>query len=517
MKVVFRTDATGKIGTGHVVRCRTLAEALRERGAEISFVCRDEEGIAASILGPAFEILLLPEERRRDDRAKQLKQYDLPGVAEEIDAHQTIEAIQKYRPDWLVVDHYALSAEWEKTLRPHAHAMLAIDDIGRPHDVTALLDQNFSLQAEARYENKLAPSTRTLLGPTYALLQSHYTAAIARTRARDAKVEHIVVFFGGAETEMTILTINALSRQEFEKIQLDIVVGKANPNADAIAERARERPLTNVHRNLPSLANLLASADLAIGAGGGNTWERCYLGLPTIVIAVAENQIPAHRDLAAAGITEYLGPQETADEDKLAAAVRHLIAEPKRRLEMSERSRALVDGYGALRIAEVLAPTSVEQMRLRPAAIGDREFTFRLANDPLVRSQSFSTNAISWDRHKAWYADRLNNPACHYFILEAGALPIGQIRFDLGNGTAVLSYALDPVARGRRLGLNLVKQGLGCLRHIALCDIFAEVKPENRASRAVFESLGFDAQSPAGDKILYTLPADRLKSLADLH
>ncbi|MGQ0654641.1 MAG: UDP-2,4-diacetamido-2,4,6-trideoxy-beta-L-altropyranose hydrolase [Betaproteobacteria bacterium] len=242
MKVAFRTEASAAIGTGHVVRCRVLADALRERGAEVV------EDAATAV-------------------------------------------------DWLVVDHYDLDAAWERAARRSAKRILAIDDLDRAHDCDVLLDQNYFRDPWARYEGRVPQRARRLLGPRYALLRPEF--AQAQKRPRDGTVRRVLISFGGVDagndTARAILAVRPLS------LAADIVLGEANPHAAEIERLCGNDPAFTIHRPAGNMAELMQRADLALGAGGTTAWERCCLGLPTIQLAVAPNQEAPTQALAADG------------------------------------------------------------------------------------------------------------------------------------------------------------------------------------------------------------------------
>lgn len=491
MKIAFRADSSLQIGMGHIMRCRALAYAMRARGAEVSFICRAHQGHVAGLLaqdGYRVHMLSAPPD---DASASDDLYARWLGVSEDQDAAET-RAVLAGGTDVLVVDHYGLSSRWEEHLRPACGKILAIDDLARPHAADALLDQNYALDPASRYAGRVPENCTLLLGPRFALLSPDYADLAAAPVTRRAPVRRVLVFFGGADPDdVTGRVVRALSDGAFGDLQLDIVVGAANPHAETLARAAATRPHTTLHKNLPSLAPLMAEADLALGAGGGATWERCAFGLPSIVISIAANQVPASEALNASGVIHYLGAHDAVSAEALRGAVKALIDAPEQREAMSAQSRLLVDGRGAARVSEAVMPTPREALTLRRADARDCAFYFRLANDPDVRRQSFSSDIITWDGHQRWYHAKVQDAASRLYVLEAHGLPVGQIRFDTREGKACIGYALDPIARGRSWGAHLVTLGLRRLAADAPGDVLAEVRLENPASRAVFDKLGF--------------------------
>jgi UDP-2,4-diacetamido-2,4,6-trideoxy-beta-L-altropyranose hydrolase len=488
MKVVFRADASLSIGTGHVARCRTLAEELRARHVAVSFISRAHQGhMIDALRQDCFDVQVLPPAPPAETRPNQAYASWL-GVSEAQDAADTIAALGGVKADWLIVDHYALSTPWEQQLRPHAHKILAIDDLGRTHDTDAVLDQNYSRDAEVRYHH----AQHKFLGPRYALLRHVYVEARAGAGSRGDAVRKIAVFFGGTDPEnVTMLALEALNTPELSSIEVDVVVGSRNPNLDTIKKTVMAQPRTVLHIDLPNLVQVFAAADMALGAGGGAMWERCSLGLPTIVVTIAQNQEPSSRDLDSAGFIRYAGPHAQVTPAELRSAIVEFVADSATRQVMSQKCFNLVDGLGAKRVAEAIHATAPDQLVLRPATEADREFYFDLANHPTVRAQAFHSSTIPWQNHVTWFAAKLASPKTDMYVFEAAGLAVGQIRFDCDGSVATIDYALDPLVRGRGWGLMLVRQGVERAFRSGITKVRAEVKTGNAVSCAVFERAGF--------------------------
>jgi UDP-2,4-diacetamido-2,4,6-trideoxy-beta-L-altropyranose hydrolase len=356
MNVVFRADGSTLIGQGHVMRCLTLANALRDRGADINFVCREHPGHLCDLIAQrGFGIDRLPLAVEGVSH--------LPGHAAwlgaswEADAEQTRQVIQRLggTADVLVVDHYAVDHRWEKALRLSATRILAIDDLAdRVHDCDLLLDQNFFSDQSTRYDGKVPPGCVTLLGPHYALLQPVYAELHSQVELRDCPVRRIFVFFGGADTEnLTGLSVAAFQQLGRPDIHMDVVMTEINSRYQGIEKAIEGWSNIRVHGPLPSLGPLMATADLAIGAGGATVWERLCVGLPSVVISLAENQKPVCGDLAHEGLIQYLGHKDQVTMEVLRNALSQLIDLPCI-FEWSRDCYAICDGEGARRVAKTI-------------------------------------------------------------------------------------------------------------------------------------------------------------------
>ena len=356
--VAIRVDASNRLGTGHVARCLTLADTLTRRGATVEFVCRTMTGdLHDHIEGRGYRVRRLPAgtgaARSREERTPHAAWLETDWRT---DAEQTVDALASAgeRPAWLVVDHYGLDARWQRHLRPVVDRILAIDDLAdRPHAADVLLDQNYAITGN-RYAALVPESTRILVGPRFAVVDDAYRNVRAKLPPRTGRCTRWVLFFGGVDLQNeTAKVLTAIMTSRWRAMIIDVVVGAGNPHRDAIAGLVRVLPHATLHVQVPNLAPLFAAADLAIGAGGTTTWERCCLGVPSVLVATADNQVPTLQSLSEHGYVAYLGTHErvTVDDYRRALAIAH---DDGRLLDLARRCMALVDGRGAGRVADAM-------------------------------------------------------------------------------------------------------------------------------------------------------------------
>lgn len=358
MRVLVRADASESIGTGHVMRCLTLAGRLREQGATVSFVCRAHPGhLGSQIEQEGFELHLLPTAAAPQPWPAEAPAAGWLGALPEIDAQQTAAALGGARADLLVVDHYAIEAGWESHLRPHAGQIMVLDDLAdRPHDCDVLLDQNLTGDAEARYRAHVPAQARLLLGPRYALLRPEFPAARRRLARRNGRASRLLIFFGGSDpTEETEKALAALALMPSTRLEADVVVGATNPRRAEIEARCAALASVRFHCQVKDMASLMLEADLALGAGGSTCWERCCLGLPAILVAVAANQVPIAEACAREGVAHYLGLATDLTVERMHAALATLMDASDRLRAMESLALALVDGHGAARVVASLS------------------------------------------------------------------------------------------------------------------------------------------------------------------
>ena len=512
-RILIRCDASLLIGSGHVMRCRTLARELQRHGAEVWFLCRRQPGDLINLLEPEFAVLALPEQPSAP--CDGLEGRDLYsawlGCTQEQDAAQCLEVLVEAgitSASWIVADHYGLDARWEAQLlaglsgSDAAPKLLVIDDLAdRPHQADLLLDQNFFGQAtHQRYQDLVPPQCRKLLGSHYALLGPEYAQLHPLVPPR-TELRRVLVFLGGVDPDnLTSRVLEALLDPVLADLAVDVVLGLQSPHRQAVAELVARRPHTTLHGPLPSLAGLIARADLAIGAAGATTWERSCLRLPTLVVAIAANQLPFAEALDQAGHLQLLGVGASVTAEQIRFALLAQMTEPK----PEKAAPALTDGWGALRLSmAMMGPQGA--ISLRPAVAADEKLLLHWANDPQVRANSFSPEPIASKDHHHWFQKGLTDPNRLLLIATASDYcPIGQIRFDRQPGSAQadvieakLSLLLDRCARGHGLAAQLVRLGLQALEQDwgPSVEAVAEVLKSNTASNACFARAGFTSDS----------------------
>lgn len=512
MRVAFRTDASAEIGSGHLQRCLTLAQALAARGAECRFVCRALPGhMSAAVQAAGFELDLLPTPRPGDRPDATPAHAAWMGVDWRRDAAETRTALNAWRPGWLVVDHYALDDRWQGLALPAGVRLMVIDDLAdRRHLADLLLDQNYGRRA-ADYDALVPLTTQHLIGPRFALLRSEFAAARPSALARRAKgpVQTILVAMGGYDAEDAsgrIVDVLA-ALPEVAGLRVQVVLGGRAPHLPRLQARAATLPLAvEVLADAPDMAGLIEAADLGIGAAGGSAWERCCLGLPTLMLTLAANQRPAAAALDRAGAAVLVGdmadPHWTA---RLAAELTRLLADPGARAALALRAAAVADGRGARRVAAIMA---AGKLWVRPAVMADAEAVWHWRHAEEAARFYRNQRVTPLDEHCAWFARALADPARHLLIVEEKGRPLGHVRLDQDpahTAAAELGICLDPVQRGRGLALPLLEAAQGWAFARGFSSLRAEVHRDNLASHRLFTAAGYRLISSSGDFSCYEL------------
>ena len=365
MNICFRADASVQIGTGHIMRCLTLAQALRKKGASCYFICRDHTGTLFDLIrGHSFDVRVLATQIPQEDCLVQQNVSDdnifrhasWLGCDWQTDAEQTRDAIGDVLLDWLVVDHYSLDASWESSLKLCCKKLMVIDDLAdRSHDCDLLLDQNYYNDMAIRYNKLTPPHCKYLTGPRYALLRPEFKDMRRRIKMRGSYVERIFIFFGGSDpTNETKKILIALQLLGIKKIKIDVIIGSTNPHMKEIERICEERPEVTVRIQVSNIAELMGNADLAIGASGSATWERCCVGVPSLVWSIAENQVAIAESANEIGVCVNLGKAENVSVQIAADALNELLESKQKRIFLEENSLNLVDGQGTTLVVEEL-------------------------------------------------------------------------------------------------------------------------------------------------------------------
>ena len=354
MKFVFRADASIDIGSGHVMRCLALAFALKEKGHSCVFICREHKGnLISFIQKKGFEVKILAIEINNDSTKKhRLFHSSWLGATQQQDAQACILFLRDIMPDWIIVDHYALDSEWEEKISVYCKSIFVIDDlVDRKHCCDILLDQTLNRQSIDYKDLVISAKTQVLAGTDFALLRPEFSQwrEYSLNRRANPVLKKILVNLGGVDKDnITQLVLEELEKSDLANyISVDVIMGASAPHRDKIEQFAKMTKLAvTVSVNVSNMAEKLAEADLAIGAAGSSSWERCCLGVPTLLLVLANNQ----NDIAIA-----LDKQSVAKKVDLSymGNILNTISLDELKL-MIEHSKNLVDGKGIQRVLKII-------------------------------------------------------------------------------------------------------------------------------------------------------------------
>lgn len=500
MKVGFRTDASTQIGTGHVMRCLTIADALKKSGSDCIFICRQLPGnLTELIKNRGHNTITLPIKFISELKFNPLSLYEeWLGTDITTDAKEVKKALQGYILDWLIVDHYALESKWERSLRSIASRIMVIDDLAnRPHDCDLLLDQNLGREIND-YSNLVGANTHKLIGPKYALLRPEFALYrdYSLTRRANPQLKTILISLGGVDQEnITERILSEINRFNFNiNFNITVVLGEHSPWLSNVKKYAEGMKIpTLVLSSISNMAKLMSESDLAIGAAGSSAWERCFLGLPSLILILAENQrqgaIAIENAGAAMLMKSYKEVPKVIEKLLLKESYRCIL------LNMSKRSSVVCPIDSIDSIDKIIFYLNKYKLSARKITQSDERLLFEWANDPLTRMNGFANEQVTLPIHKAWFAERLkDNDKYTMFIIEENSRPLGQVRFEKTNsGEWKISYLVSPTYRGQGLGFGVLNCGINIFKSNQTdIKLWAEVKKTNIRSRRIFTKLEFE-------------------------
>ncbi|MDB9312962.1 UDP-2,4-diacetamido-2,4,6-trideoxy-beta-L-altropyranose hydrolase [Spirulina sp. CS-785/01] len=338
--LLFRVDASTAMGSGHLMRCLALAQAWQALAGKAIFAVATDIGTLQTRLD-----------------IEGIAVYSLSVCSGSVeDSQAVISLAQQLGVSYVVVDGYQFGGDYQQQLKAAGLKVLFIDDYGHADYYCAdwVLNQNLSAH-EGLYPHREA-TTQLLLGTGYALLRREFWQWQGWQQECPPVARKILVSLGGGDPEnVTLKVMQALSAVQVEGLEVVVVVGGSNPHYSQLADVAKQScfPMM-LKRNVTNMPELMAWADVAVAAGGSTNWELAFMGLPSIILTVAENQSAIAQQLGKMGITISLGWYHQQTVHQLTNTVAELLPALEQRQQMSIRGRKLVDGLGSQRVVEVI-------------------------------------------------------------------------------------------------------------------------------------------------------------------
>lgn len=488
-RIVYRADAAAEIGTGHIVRGLALAEAMQATDTQWAFACQPgSEAAVPALASSRHRIFEMPEQT--SDQPASLRRAMPEGC------------------HLLAVDHYGLARSFEAECRGWADRILAVEDLpGRAHDCDLLLDPTVG-RCPADYDAWVPSRCAALTGVEYASLRPEFagarTAALARRTecGRDDTAMRVLIALGGTDPDnRTALAIEgAVQAVKDKRIEIDVVLPSRAPHFAAVRKLAkRHGSAVRLHsdRDATVMAALMLGADLAIGAGGSTAWERCVLGLPTIMLTIADNQRDVVRALVSRGAAVTAGSGGGVSAPALGAMVLELAGDPGRRAAMAKAAASICDGSGAMRVAALLTggrSRDGASVMLRPSALADRDTLFAWQQIPGMRRHFKNPKPPTSAEHAAWFTAVRADPRVRLFMITAGGPPAGTLRLEESeDGALKVSILVAP----EQLRRGLAGTALGLVHAMwPQAHFHAEIDARNDPSLALFAAAGYTQTQP---------------------
>ncbi|MFN9649042.1 MAG: UDP-2,4-diacetamido-2,4,6-trideoxy-beta-L-altropyranose hydrolase [Pseudanabaena sp.] len=335
-RLIIRADASTQTGSGHVMRCLALAQAWNDQGGETILVLAEQIlALESKLIAEGITLVYLETTIGSDE-----------------DAQQTASIANKYAASWVVVDGYQFGAKYQKELKGFGLKILFLDDNGHAEHYFSDLVLNQNISADINIYSSREPYTQLLLGTEYTLLRRDFLKWREWKRLVIPNAYKILVTLGGSDPEnVTLKVIQSLSLIQNNNLDIVVVIGGTNPNYEQLTSFTKNSLLSiSLQINVGNMDELMAWADIAIAAGGSTNWELAFMGLPSIVITIADNQKAIAAELDRQGAIINLGWHQDVTIEQIGLVLRDLIGDRPKRETMSKKGRELVDGNGAKRV-----------------------------------------------------------------------------------------------------------------------------------------------------------------------
>jgi len=513
LKIVIRVDASIQIGVGHVMRCLTLAKELKKNGADVLFVCRDYPGHLQDVIqkkGFIVKLLLIPKtEYKKQENDPEYAPW--LGVSWEQDVEETKEFLGNEIVDWLIVDHYGIDFRWHDSFRRHTKNIMVIDDLAdRKLNCDVLLDQTYGRVKDA-YASIVPEQSQLLLGTDYALLRPEFVQLRLKAmekRKKTMTIKRIVVSMGSMDpNNLTSQVLAGLTKVEWEeKPIVDVVLGSRAPKLKSVIDQSKGQILDiNILQDVENMSELMLDADLAIGAGGTTSWERCCLGLPSLLVQLAENQKQVIAELVKAGAARSISNSDIEN-----GIIRECNDLQKNSIAMSELSinaLRIVNGQGAQLIAIRMKPDLAQDgshVTIRNAYMSDADIIYQWQLDPNTRKYFHNAEKPQYEDHVDWLENKLAEPVSFFYIIEHNNNAAGVLRLDYQGITQNIVYIVSIY-----IAPDYYQQGLGAtaLNYANLLfdenELHAEILEDNVASKKIFMRSGYIKDSEQNLYIKY--------------
>ena len=496
MNIIFRLDASKNNGIGHLIRCKSLASSLINRGAKAHFIMRYLDMEFKKFLKMRkCKVTILP---KRKIFSKLDHENLWPKRLQKIDAIDTKKIISNKEIDLLVIDHYGLNSIWEKALTKKAKKIMVISDyLNRRHSCDFFLNQNIVKEQNLNFNQNLPKKCKILLGPKYSLIDKSYANYRKNVKIKNKLISKVFISFGGSETPKLLeKVIESFDCNILRNLRLIIVSNNELKKFPKIKK--------NFYKKQKTLTKLINKSDFCIGAGGISTWERMCLGKPSLVFSISKNQVQICKDLKNKNLIYYVKGYKNIKPTFIRKKIISIIKNIKLFNEKKLNNIITVDGLGVSRVTEILYPSFSKDLKLRKTILSDMINYYNWVNEKDAIKSSFNNKQVHIKKHIKWFKKQIMSKKTLMFVLEAKRLPVGQIRFNLTNKNANIDYSLDKIVRGRNWGKKIIDLGLKKINFSKFNAINAEVKKNNYKSISVFNKLGF-TQKFFKNKYFYSL------------
>ncbi|MEZ5902351.1 MAG: UDP-2,4-diacetamido-2,4,6-trideoxy-beta-L-altropyranose hydrolase [Alphaproteobacteria bacterium] len=467
MKALFYCQASESIGMGHVMRCLTFANFLASKGWCCSFLCSEETlKIVSSLKYSKFKII---SDQKKIDTA-----YDI-----------------------VFFDDYGVDKNFEKQFRKHSNKIVVFDDLAnREHDCDILVDQTYGYD-KSRYKNLVPENCEILAGAEYIILRPEFVflrkLAIEKSRSSVPKISNVLVSIGGTDPQGVTLNVLRSIEDLPQYIQYNVILNNRVSNYKKVEDHykilKKKGIKIELHSKVEDMAQMMLNSDLAVGASGTTTWERCCVGLPTLTIQTADNQKFILEKLNQEEIIIFLGASDKINNEVIKNSILDLIKNPSKLKSMQHKSFEICDGRGINRIFPHMLKD--EGVSLRCMSIDDLQTLFRWQQKKVVRQYARNPQSPTIAEHKNWFTKALSDSGKYLYMIEYNQKQAGMLRLDR-RADCELSYEVSILLDPKFHGQGIARKALKIIRKLEIgASLWAEIHPDNKASQSLFCHLGY--------------------------
>ena len=518
--VAIRVDASTRMGTGHVMRCLTLATKLKEHGVKVIFLSKKHQGNLNNFIKQnGFELLELSAPKQSIE--SQIDEKLWLGCNYQDDVKECQQALNGLIINLLIVDHYSLDHQWHKLIKTQHQnnksqaqplKIMVIDDLAnRKHDCDILLDQTLGRET-CDYKNLVPNHCQLLLGADFIMLRDEFLQSrqLAKNkRKQTSSVSNILITMGGTDPDNIaekLLNWLIKFKQSNNKTQVTLVSNQASPFIENLKAIGTNHSWITIVSNPESMSKLMLTADIAIGSSGATAWERCCLGLPSLSIISAKNQSFLNKSLSKAGAIINLGHFSDLNYTNFTESLKQVINVTSSYQEMVTQSFACCDGLGITKVAKALVATLSHDVFLQEASYDDCQVMFNWQSNSEIRKYSHNPEPVKWQQHCDWLKSTLASNNKHLYMIKYTCpnshilQSVGILRLDAIQNSQYkidacwqISILIAPEYQGKRIAEKAINEIPNAYKKQG---IIAEVHSNNTASHRLFSRTGFSEISP---------------------
>lgn len=478
--LVIRADADAQIGTGHIMRCLALAQAWQDKGGDVTFISHCEsDSLRQHLLNEGINLINIEKSHP--------EQGDVECTLENL----SVINHQQKANCWLVIDGYHFDAIYQKRIKEAGYKILWIDDYGHADHYYADLILNQNISADESFYMHRESYTQLLLGTRYVLLRREFNRWKDWQREMPDVARNVLVTMGGADPDnVTLKVTQALKQIENPYLEAKIVVGPANPNMARLEQEISDFTNFQLVKNTAHMPELMVWADVVVSAGGSTCWEIVFMGLPNIIIVLADNQVAVAAQLQNHCLSINMGWHNNINAADIAKSLENLLMSDVQRKKMLYSGKSCVDGNGSTRIINSIL---CEDIILRKASIDDCKLLWEWVNEPDARQSAFKSDFITFNEHEKWYQKKLDDVNFRQYIAtNRDNKPLGQIRFDIKNSESEIDISVSKDFRRLGYGACIIRKGVdNLIKTTKVYKFNAYIRNHNQASIMSFEKAGF--------------------------